>query len=181
MLVVSQFIPATLVKHLPQNFNRGLSTVLLDFRHIQVINKDYNLMPEASPEDTSAAFVESSVNDILHLIAGRLGRETDLNRLVRLIFVTCVQLVHEDVLNVDRLSGTCRADKERGDLVVDAELLDIAVSHGVDRGDNDLLRLRVAGEVIDFVFVDIRHPVLPLSALDIIEVIVDQTSVEFRW
>ena len=181
VLVVSQLIPATLVEHLPQNFNRGLSTVLLDFRHVQVIDKDYNLVSETSPEDTSAAFVESSIDDILHLIAGCLGRETDFNRLVRLIFVACVQLVHEDVLNVDRLSSTRRADKERGDLVVDTELLDIAVSHGVDRGDNDLLRLGVASEVIDFVFVYIRHPVLPLGSLNIIEVIVDQTSIEFRW
>ena len=181
MLVVFQFIPATLVKHLPQNLNRGLGTVLLDFRHIQVINKDYNLVSETSPEDTRAAFVEPSINDILHLIAGCLGGETDFNRLVRLIFVACVQLVHEDVLNVDRLSSTRRADKERGDLVVDTELLDVAVSHGVDRGDNNLLRLRVASEVIDFVFVYIGHPVLPLSTLNVIEVIVDQASIEFRW
>ena len=116
VLVVLEIIPTTLVEHLTQDLNGRLRSILLDRGHIEIIDKDDDLLAKTSAEYASTSLLELSIDNVLHLVAASLGGEADLDRLV-FDCVFRVQLVHEHVLNVDRLASTSWADVESGDLV----------------------------------------------------------------
>jgi len=134
-------------------------------------------MTKASAKDTSSTLVELVVNDVLNLVAASLSREANLDGLVLLEF-TFIELVHEDILDVDRFACTSGAHKESWNLIDDAEFLDVAVSDSVDRRDNDLLHNLVLAKVVNLVFIDRVHPVRPLILVAIIDVVIDGTSIE---
>jgi len=177
MLVVSQIIPAALIEHLAEDLNGRLCAVLLDLRHVEIIDEDDDLLAHAGAEHTSSSLLKLIVNDVLNLVAASLSGETDLNELV-LDFIFSVQLVHKNVLDIDRLSRAGGTDEERRDLVNDAELLDEAIADSVNGRDDDLLDSNIFTEVIDLVLVGVSHPAAPLVLLYVVEVVVNGTSIE---
>ena len=60
---------------------------------------------------------------------------------------------------------------------MDAELLNETVSDNVNSGHNNLGRLGFFGESINGFLVDGVHPVFPLVAINMVTVVVDETSV----
>ena len=177
MFVVLEIVPSTLIEHLTQDFDGRLSSVLLNQRHVEIINEDDNLFAHTSAKDTSTSLFKSTINDILNLIAASLSRETDFDEMV-FCLITAIELVHEHILNVDRFTCSGRSHKECRDLIKDAELLDEAVANSIDGCDNDFLDSHVFWEVVDLILVCIVHPVLPLVSLDFINVVIDCTSIE---
>jgi len=71
-----------------------------------------------------------------------------------LVLIFGVKLVHQHILNVDGLARTCWANKEGWDFIQDAELLNVAVTHSVNSGDNDVLHGCFFAKVVDLVLVD---------------------------
>lgn len=65
--------------------------------------------------------------------------------------------------------------------MLDKELLEIAISDGVNSCHNNILNLSILGELIKRVLVDQVHPVLPLILLREINVVIDKTTVESAW
>ena len=79
MLVISQLIPSTLVKHLTQDLDRRLSTVLFDLGHVEIIDKDHDLMAKTSTKYAISSLLKFTIDDVLHLVATSLGRESNLD------------------------------------------------------------------------------------------------------
>jgi len=161
MLLVFVVVPAALRHKLSKNFNGGLRTIRLNLRHVQVIDKDNALHAEAGTESTHADLVELAIDNVLHLVAMSLSGETNLNNQV-LLTRQCVQ---EHILNVDRLASTGRSNNESGDVLIDAVLLQVGVADLVHSCHNDVLNLRVFGELVDVFFVGKVHPRLPVILL----------------
>ena len=65
--------------------------------------------------------------------------------------------------------------------MLDKELLEEAISDGVNSCHNNILNLSILGELIKRVLVDQVHPVLPLILLREINVVIDKTTVESAW
>ena len=93
MLGILEVVPAALVEHLTQDLDGRLSSVLLYFGHVQIVDEDNNLVAETGSENTVSSLVELAIDDVLNLVAMGLCRETDLNRLVLGNFQSLVQLV----------------------------------------------------------------------------------------
>lgn len=79
MRVILSIVPATLVLVLSKNFDWWLSSVLLNFRHVEIIDEDNASLSEAWAEMTLSNLTQLSIDDILNLVAVGLGRETALN------------------------------------------------------------------------------------------------------
>ena len=173
MSAIFKIVPAALIKQLAQDFNGGLRSVELSLRHIQIVNKNDDLLAKRSTKVARSSLLNFAVNDFLNLIAVGLRRETNLNRAVDFL----VKLLGKHILNVGCLARSCGSDKESRDFVMDAELLNETVSDNVNSGHNNLGRLRFFGESIDGFLVDRVHPVFPLVAIDMVTVIVNETSV----
>ena len=177
MLVILQIVPATLIEHLAEDLNGGLCAVLLNLRHVEIIDEDDDLLAHAGTEYTSSALLKLVVNDFLNLVAAGLSGETDLNELI-LGFIFSVQLVHKNVLDINGLARACGTDEERRYLVNDTELLDEAVTDSVNGCDDDLLDFSIFAEVIYLILVGVSHPIAPLVLLHVVEVVVNETSIE---
>ena len=181
MLVVLEIVPAALVEHLAKNLDGRLRSVLLNLRHVQIIDEDDDFLAVASTEHAGSPLVKFAINYVLNLVAMGLGRETNLDGDVLGSFQSLVQLVHEHVLDVGRLACAGRANEQCWNLVDDAELLDVTVSLRVHRRYDDVLHLGIFAEVVDVFLVNIVHPVLPLVLLFVVNVVVDLTLVEDAW
>ena len=79
MLVVLAVIPTTLVHELTKNLDGRLGTVLFDFWHVEIIDEDDSAFRVHRAEVASATLLKRVVNNVLHLVAVGLRRETDLN------------------------------------------------------------------------------------------------------
>lgn len=78
MFVILQIVPPTLLHHLSQDFDSRLRTEFLELRHVQIVNKDDHLHAESGTKDSLSSLLEFSIDDILHLVAASLCRETNL-------------------------------------------------------------------------------------------------------
>lgn len=145
MLVVFQVVPSTLVHKLAQDFDWGLGSVFFLERHVEIVNKNDGLHSEHLwSEDTSAALVRFLVDNTLDLIGASLGTEPDLDDVELLLG----QSVQQYVVDVDTLACSGWAHEQGGNFIVDAVLLDVGVTNGVDSCDYDVLNLGILGELV---------------------------------
>jgi len=73
MSAVFEIVPAALIKQLTQDFNGRLRSIKLSLRHIEIVNKNDDLLTKRRTEITSSSLLNFSVNDFLNLIAARLS------------------------------------------------------------------------------------------------------------
>jgi hypothetical protein len=135
-----------LIHKLAEDFDWGLSSVLLLERHVEIVNKNDGLHTEHLwSKDTSAALVRFLVNNTLDLIGASLSTETDLNN-VKFLFRESVQ---QYIVDVHTLSRASWADEQGGYLVVDAMLLDVRVTNRINSRHYDVLDLSIFRELVN--------------------------------
>ena len=66
-------IPSFMIHPLSKNLYRGLSTIHLFLRHIQVINEDDKLLTRSGPKDPFPPFLKLRVQHILCLVSASLS------------------------------------------------------------------------------------------------------------
>ena len=69
MSAIFEIVPAALIKQLAQDFNGGLRAVELSLRHIQIVNKNDDLLAKRSTKVARSSLLNFAVNDFLNLIA----------------------------------------------------------------------------------------------------------------
>lgn len=88
-----KIVPALVVHPLAEKLNRGLSTVFLLLRHIEVINEENGMLSELGSVDTLTTLVHEAINDTLGLVSRGLGRKCKTQECPFIILETIVKLI----------------------------------------------------------------------------------------
>ena len=89
----NQFIPALVVHPLTEELDGRLSTVLLFLGHVEVIDKDDSILAEFGTPDTLTAPIHATIDDVLGLVGGGLGREGEAEEGAVLVLEVIIQLL----------------------------------------------------------------------------------------
>ena len=100
-------VPPGVVHELPQQFDRGLSSVLLNLRHVQIVDEYHHLFSRGWAECTLLALGQLTVHDVLGHVRGRLRGEVHERVAVQL----AVDAVGDVPLDVRRLAGARGSDE----------------------------------------------------------------------
>jgi hypothetical protein len=178
MLIVSTFIPSTLIDPLTEDLNRRLSTILFDLGHVQVINENNTLHTNSGSKVILSQFGQFTIDNVLNLIASGLSRESNINGEP---FVSWELL--KDILDVFGLTSTGWTNEHDwlSLLLAHQKLKHVAVLDLVRGGNDDLIGDSILGELIEFIFVDEVVPGLPRIKIRLVAVIIDGTLVKARW
>eukprot|EP00982_Pelagococcus_subviridis_P004764 29337-Pelagococcus_subviridis.AAC.9 len=127
---LASVVPPAVIHELPQEFYRRLRAVLLELRHVQVVDEDDRFRPERRAEDAFASLVELPVDDVLDLVRVRLRakRAADARPLAPVLRI-------QSLLDVHRLPRTRGAAEE--------DVLAVAIPHRVHGGHDDVLKVQL--------------------------------------
>ena len=106
-----------MIHKLAEQLNRRLRAIRLEGGHVEIVDEDDAPLAHGRAEDALTPLVELAVDNVLRLVGGRLCRVVDedgrpLGRLE----------AEEELLDVDRLSGAGRPDKEDGAVVPEQDV-----------------------------------------------------------
>ena len=113
MLVIFSVIPATVINHLSKDLDWWLSSVLLKFWHVQVIDIDNTASSEPWSKSISSPLFNLHIDNILNHVAMGLSGKADLDDEP----LALLQFLVENILNVLGLACSCWSDKERSNVV----------------------------------------------------------------
>ena len=128
-------VPSAVVEPLADDLDRRLRAVLLEHRHVEVIDKHHRAGSLLWTKDSFFALVELVVDDVLNLVGVCLRAERALD-------VGPLVLVHriERLLDVHRLTGTGGTSEEHVFAVSGEDVENVSVPNGVDGRDHDVLK-----------------------------------------
>lgn len=108
MLVIFSIIPSTLINELPQDLNWWLGAVSLLLWHVEIIDEDDASHTESWSEMVFSPLIEFHIDNVLDVVAVGLGRESHLDDEPLVGW----EFLGQHILDVGRLTSTCRSDKE---------------------------------------------------------------------
>ena len=133
LLFLISVVPALMVHPLADELNWWLSLVLLFLRHVEIINKDTELLSSWWSEHTLSSLLHSFIKGILGLVGTGLSRECHWNGLVVLS-----HLLVKQVANVDGLACSSWSWAKNVFSIGDQELLDVLHPDRIECWYNDV-------------------------------------------
>ena len=123
-----------MIHKLPQELNRRLCSILLEARHVQVIQKYSTPLAWSRTNHPSSSLLELRQEDLTRLHSCRLCTECNLDG------ASCLSWsCPEELLNAHRLAGAGRPDQENRSLVGQAELQHLARLQALSSRHDDLV------------------------------------------
>jgi hypothetical protein len=133
-----------LINCLSKQLTRRLSKVLLELRHVNIVDEeDLGGVRHFRCEHSSSLLVQITLEGILQILACGLAREVDEGRVKLLI------RIHQEVLDDDGLANSSLTCEQRIEAVVHQCLQDVFILDGVVSWHQDVeeISLRVVLEV----------------------------------
>lgn len=136
-LLCFEIIPTAVVHPLAEKFNGGLGAVLLLLRHVEIVDKDDNLVSAffgpvlAFP----AASADLAVDETLDLVGIGLSGEASAEE-----SVVCIVIVEGQLIgHIDRLAGTGRPAEQHMHVVLDVQVEEVVEPDRVVRRDQQVV------------------------------------------